>query len=417
LSKENISTSIEGARRLVVTRQHLAGKLLTTATREHILLVIRDLAFVQWDPIDVVAPSHIIDLWNRVGNFRLSDLEKLLWEEKKLFEHWPGRFAAIVLTEDYPLYYSMMKRYPESLGKSWGAQKASALKFLAKHTELAKSIMNQLKKGPLQLAQFNEYARTKRSAVAWTAGSDVSEMLSHLEMSGKVMVVGHQGIQNIWGLPEKFLPSWVERKELAEEEVERLAAQRAIRALGTASPPEINYYFPRGCYQNLKRALETLLEDSIIHRVHVEGFPERDERYIHDLDIKPLESMNTGAWQPRMSLLPPFDNLIIGRSRTNTVFGFDYSHEMFLPQNKRKFGYYVLSILWGDRFIGRVDPQMDREHEKLLIKSVHAEPGAPRDKEIPLMIKETLQRLAEFLGAKQVVYTNQVPEAWKSSLR
>jgi uncharacterized protein YcaQ len=231
------------------------------------------------------------------------------------------------------------------------------------------------------------------------------------------MVVGHQGYQNIWGLPEEFFPSWVERKELAEEEVERLAAQRAIRALGTASPPEINYYFPRGRYQNLKRALEGLLEDSIIHHVRVAGLHGKGDRYIHDLDVKSLESMNTDVWQPRMSLLPPFDNLICGRDRTNRVFGFDYSHEMFLPQNKRKFGYYVLPILWGDRFIGRVDPRMDMENEKLLINSVHAERGAPSDREVAAKIAETLDRLADFLGAKEVVYTTKVPVAWRNSLR
>ena len=85
-----------------------------------------------------------------------------------------------MLTEDYPLYYSMMKRYPESLGKSWGAQKARARKFLAEHRELAKSMMNQLKKGPLQLTQFKECVRTKRSTDGWNSGSDVSTMLFHL---------------------------------------------------------------------------------------------------------------------------------------------------------------------------------------------------------------------------------------------
>ena len=417
LSKEAITISAQDARRLAVAKQHLAGKLPTKATKEHILSVVRDLAFVQWDPIEVVARSHHIALWNRIGDFRLSDLDKLLWDEKKLFEHWANRVALIVLTEDYPLYYSMMKRYPESLSKSWGAQKAEARKFLAKHRELAKSITKQLKKGPLQLTQFEEYIRTNRSADGWTSGSDVSTMLFHLELSGEVMVVGHKGNQNTWGLPQEFLPSWVERTELDEEEVERLAAQRAIRALGTASPPEINYYFPRGRYQNLKRALESLQESSTIRRVHVEGIPGRDERYVHHLDIRLLESMKTDAWQPRMSLLPPFDNLICGRARTNTVFGFDYSHEMFLPQSKRKFGYYVLPILWGDRFIGRVDPLIDRRNEKLLINSVHAEPGAPSDTEVASKIRETIERLAEFLGAREVVYSTRVPAAWRSSLR
>jgi uncharacterized protein YcaQ len=416
LSKETITISAQDARRLAVTKQHLAGKLPAKATREHILSVVRDLIFIQWDPIEVVAPSHVLALWNRVGNFPLSDLDRLLWNEKKLCKHWANRAALIVLTEDYSIYYSLMKRYPGSLSKSWGAQKAHARKFLAEHRALAKSITKQLKKGPLHLTQFEEYLRTKRSADAWTSGSDVSEMLFHLELGGAVMVVGHQGNRNVWGLPEEFLPSWVERKELTEEDVERTAAQRAIRALGTASPPEINYYFPRGRYQNLRRALESLEDDSVIHRVRVAEYQGREERYIHEMDIRLLEMMND-AWQPRVSLLPPFDNLICGRSRTNRVFGFDYSHEMFLPQNQRKFGYYVLPILWGDKLIGRVDPLMDRSKERLVINSVHAEPTASADKEAAPKIAEAIQRLADFLGAKEVKYSSHVPAAWRSSLR
>ena len=416
MDKATITASSQAARRLAVTKQHLAGRLPSRSTGKDILSVVRDLTFVQWDPIAVVAPSHVLSLWNRVGNFRLSDLEKLLWNEKRLFLHWVNFAASIVLTEDYPLYYSMMKRYPESIGKSWGSRKPKTREFLAKHKELGESILNQLKQGPLQLTQFKEYVRTK-SVDGWSTGSVVSRMLFHLEMSGKIMVAGHQGNRNIWALSETFLSKSVEKKQLSEEEVERIAAQRAIRALGTASLREINYYFPRGRYQNLKKALDSLQEDSSIHRVHVAEFQERDERYIHDLDVKLLESINDHDWQPRMSLLPPFDNLICGRQRTNRVFGFDYNHEMFLPQHKRKFGYYVLPILWGERLIGRIDPILEKNRETLMINSVHAEPGAPDDKEVTSKIGEKIEQLAEFLGAKEVIYTARVPAAWKNSLR
>jgi uncharacterized protein len=415
LGKETVSTTIEDARRLAVTKQHLAGKVPPTATTEHILSVVRDLGYVQWDPIAAIAPSHVITLWSRVGNFRLSDLDRLLWGEKKLFEHW-APIAMIVLTEDYPLYYSLMSRYPESLSKSWGSQRVRARRFLAQHAGLRKRMLNQLKNGPLQLTQFKDYVRTKRNPDGWTSGSDVSHMLFHMQMSGEVMVVGHQGSQNIWGLPERFLPSWAKRTELPEEEFELQAAQRAIRALGTASPSEINFYFVRGRYQNLKKTLERLQNESAIHRVRVPGLGVRDERYIHDQDIELLESMNSDAWQPRMSLLAPFDNLICGRARTNRLFGFDYVHEQFLPVGKRKFGTFVLPILWGERLIGRADMRVDREDEKLLVNSLHAERGAPGDMEISLKIGETMEQLAEFLGAKEVVYTARVPSAWKNSL-
>jgi uncharacterized protein YcaQ len=416
LGNETISISADVIRRLAVTKQHLAGELPAKATRRDILSIVRDLAYVQWDPISIVAPSHVISLWARLGNFRVADLGNLLWDEKKLFEHWTP-IASIVLTEDYPLYYSLMRRYPGSLSGSWKSHEVRAKSFLAEHAELRKKMLNELKKGPLQLNQFEDYIRTRRNAPEWTPRSDVSHMLFHLLMSGDVMVVGHKGNQNIWGLSEDFLPDWVVRKELTEDEFERQAAQRAIRALGTATPSEINYYFVRGRYRNLKRTLARLQEESTIHRVNVEGFGNREKRYIHQKDVPLVERVTTDAWQPRMSLLSPFDNLICGRDRTNRVFSFDYVHEQFLPQEKRKFGTYLLPILLGDKLIGRIDPEMDKQNERLLINTVHAEPGAPRDKETSCRIRKIIDQLAEFLRAKEVVYTARVPPTWKSSLR
>ncbi len=410
---ETISASLEGIRRLAVARQHLAGRLPKRPSAEDIVSLIRDLPFVQWDPVTVVAPSHLISLWGRLGAFRISDLDGLMWRDRKVFLHWIP-IASLVLTEDYPIYYSLMKRYPESLTKAWGNHIPVAKRFLAKHRELRKRMLAELGRGPLQPTQFRDYVRTKRNEDGWSSGSDVSRMLFHMHMSGEVMVVGREGNQNIWGLSEEFLPSWAVRKELSEAEFEREAAQRAIRGLGTAIVREVRYYFPPGRYQNLKSTLTQLEEESVIHQVSVDDLREKDRRYIHDLDVPLLESASTGAWEPRMSLLPPFDNMLRQHAR---VFAFDYVREQFLPKEKRRFGTYVLPILWGERFIGRIDPQLDKKEEKLVINSVHAEPGAPGGKEISTMIGETIEHLADFIGAKEVVYRGPAPAEWKSALR
>ncbi len=228
--------------------------------------------------------------------------------------------------------------------------------------------------------------------------------------------MGHRGNQNVYGLSEEFLPTWVERKELSEEEFEREAAQRSLRALGAASPREIFFYFPRARYLNLKKTLESLEKESLIHQVEVKELGPRDERYIHDKDVEILESMNTDVWQPRTALLAPFDNFTCARGRTNRLFGFDYLHEQFLPASKRKYGTWVYPILWGDRLIGRADLRADRTKGKLMVNSVHAEPGAPSDKEVATGIGETMDELAEFVGMKEAVYTARVPRAWKNSL-
>ena len=410
-----IPTTVEAIRRLTVTKQHLSGKVPRRATRQDILSVVRDLGYVQWDPVPVVAPSHHISFWSRIGDFRPSDLEGLLWDERRLFEHWTP-IASLVLTEDYPLYSTLMKGYPKSLSRSWANHIPKAEKFLASHVQLRRRILRELRKGPLQLSEFSDYARTRRSSDGWSSGSDVSNMLFHLLMLGEVMVVGHEGNQNVWGLTEEFLPRWVEREPLTVKEFEREAAQRAIRALGTAAPSEIVYYFVRGRYQDLKNTLAELEAQSVIRRVIVDGLG-KEERYIHGEDVPLLESVRGEAWQPRTTLIAPFDNLIAGRQRTNRVFGFDYVHEQFLPREKRKFGTWVLPILRGERLIGRVDPRLDKEERKLVINSVHAEPGAPEGREVASDIGEAVEGLAGFVKAEGVVYTSRVPAFWRGALR
>ncbi len=412
MGSETISATLAGIRRLAVARQHLAGELPSRPSAEDIVSLIRDLPYVQWDPVTVVAQSHIISLWSRLGAFRTSDLERLMWRDRKVLLQWTP-LAFLVLTEDYPIYYSLMKRYPESLTKSWGNHIPKAKRFLAEHRELRKRMLRELARGPLRPTEFQDYVRTKRSADGWSTGSEVSSMLFHMHMSGDVMVVGREGNQNVWGLSEEFLPDWAVRGELSEEEFEWEAAQKAIRGLGTAVLREVRYYFPPGRYQNLKSTLARLEEGSVIRQVKVDGLDGKDKRYIHERDVRLLDSVSAGEWKPRLSLLPPFDNMLKQHSR---VFGFGYVREQFLPREKRRFGTYVLPILWGERFIGRIDPQFDKKEEKLVINSVHAEPGAPGGKEISSMVGETIERLSDFVGAKEVVYRGPVPAAWKSSL-
>ncbi|HYB76369.1 MAG TPA: crosslink repair DNA glycosylase YcaQ family protein, partial [Nitrososphaerales archaeon] len=102
MSRETISSSLVGIRKLAVARQHLAGRLPKRPAAEDIVSLIRDLPFVQWDPVTVVAPSHIISLWSRLGAFRTSELDRLMWHDKRVFLHWTP-IAFLVLTEDYPI--------------------------------------------------------------------------------------------------------------------------------------------------------------------------------------------------------------------------------------------------------------------------------------------------------------------------
>ena len=232
------------------------------------------------------------------------------------------------------------------------------------------------------------------------------------------MVVRHDGAQNVWGLLESFLPQWAERHALTEKHAESAMAERAILALGVATPRDIRLHYIRGCYLDLPGALDRLCERSVIHRVVIDGSARRpEEQYVHDRDVSLLESLASGLKERQVSLLPPFDNLVYNQTRLQRLFGFDYIREQFLPKEKRRFGTYVLPILWGDQLIGRLDPRLDRTKGQLVVNSVHAEPSAPTDRAVGHAIADKIGELAEFLGAKDVLYTSRVPAMWKGTLR
>jgi uncharacterized protein len=414
---DRITTTLQNARRLTITKQHLSGKLPRKPDADSILEVFRDIGCIQLDPISTVAPSHLIVLWSRLGNFDKSQLDKLLWRDKKIFEYWAHQ-ASLVLMEDYPLYYSVMRDYPESF--VWGGVwKERVRRWWNEHSSLRSFVLRELEqKGPVPSRQFEDDSRVRAPRSGWGSQGNVSRMLFHLQLKGEVMVVGRQGNQKLWGLSEKFLPRWASKKHLTADEVEHEAVQRAVRALGTASPSEIKYYFLRGRYRNLKATVERLLEESKILHVKIDsGLVGKGERYIHIEDVPLLNDLESDNWQPRISLLSPFDNLICDRKRTRSLFNFDYSIEIYTPSHKRRYGYYVLPILYGDRLIGRIDPMMDRKSKKLLVKAVHAEPKAPRGAEVSKEIAKAIEDLSQFLGAEQVVYSKRVPRFWRDSLR
>ena len=201
-------------------------------------------------------------------------------------------------------------------------------------------------------------------------------MLDYLWTTGKIMVAGRSGIQKLWDLSERCLPDWTPREKLSEKEVVRRAAQKALRALGVGTPQHINQHFTRKRYPHLKETLHALLAEGLIEKVHVED--DKAEWFIHTEDVPLLDRIEADEFAfERTTLLSPFDNLICDRARTAKLFNFDFRVEIYTPQHKRKFGYYVLPILHGDRLIGRIDPKMDREHGRLHIHAVHAETDAP----------------------------------------
>jgi uncharacterized protein YcaQ len=415
LSPSTREIDVTTARRLAITNQRLAGPRLPP-TREGLLDITRALGYLQLDPINVVARSHELVLWSRVGPYDTAELDALLWTERRLFEYW-AHAASIVLTEDYPLYAWLMRRYPRAI-HSYGRRVKA---WLAENLSLRRHVLTELRRrGPLRLRDFEDRSVTGWSSGGWTNDRNVERMLDVLWTQGKIFPIERSASGKYWDLAERVLPEWTPRQGLTDLQLTRRAAPRAIHALGVATPRHITRSFTQGRYPELDRVLRELERNGTLVRVHVakdHGKPLPGPWYVRADDLPTVDRLEAGDWEPRTTLLSPFDNLIIDRDRTDWLWDFLYRMEIYVPKEKRTFGYYSLPILHGDRLIGRIDSAADRPRQILVVNSVHAEATAPKDRRTATAILRAIEELAAFTGPRGIELPRELPAGWRGGLR
>jgi uncharacterized protein YcaQ len=333
--------TVEQARRIAVRAQLLDG----SAT--DVLDTVRRLGRLQLDPIATVAtPQHLV-LWSRLGRaYDPADLDRLLWEERKLFE-WA---AFIWPIEDLPMIRARM----EARGEGRYSWQRRSTEFLKRNASFRRYVLRELdRRGPLLSRELDDRSVWGWESHGWTGDRNVTEMLGILHGRGEVAIVGRRGKQRLWDLAARWYP---ETETMSRAESDELFARKRFRALGVR--------FDKGEW-----------------RAH----PDVDDAEIPD----------------RLTVLSPFDRLIHDRERAETLFGFRYRLEMYVPKAKREFGYYVLPILRGDRLVGRIDAQRDVKAKTLAVRRVFVEPGVRLPK---ARVERTLLQLAHLAGAERVVY-------------
>lgn len=397
------------ARRLSIFCQHLAGPQ-PRPTAEGIMGVMHDLGCVQIDPVSVVVPSHYLVLFSRLGPYDRKLLDKLLWEDQRLFEDW-GHCTSIVVTDDYPIFAALKRAY---------SPPAKFQKWLDQNKDLRRYILRELRHhGSLPTSHFKDKAIIDWTSTGWTAGRNVSQMLQYLWAKGKIMVVCREGTQKIWGLTEHSLPTWIPDKPLSYHEASKKIGEKALRALGVAQPAHIRHHYIRGIPERSAAVAEELEAEGKIEELKIKdentGKYWRGSWYIHTENLEVLSRLEDGEVELRTTLLSPFDNLIYDRKRTEQLLQFRYRFELYVPKNQRQYGCYVLPILYGDQFIGRIDPVMNRKTNALIINAIYAEPNAPQGQAIGQRVVDAIDDLATFLDANEVVYPSKIPNDWKKA--
>jgi uncharacterized protein YcaQ len=325
-----VPVSVEEARRIAVRAQLLDGR------GRGVLETVRRLGFLQLDPISSVAPPQHLVLWSRLGAFDTAELDRLLWEERKLVE-WD---AFVYPVEDLPILKAFMRRCDRPLD-------LRIIRWLKEHAAYRRYVLRELReRGPLLSREIEDAPSHKREEHRWWGQRKMGLMLECLSARGEVAVVGRQGKQRIWDLAERWYP---ETETLRLPTAKKLYEEKRFRALGVR-----------------------LLRGRLV------AHPDAED----------------GPVPARVTFLSPFDRLVHDRDRLEALWGFRYRLEMYVPAAKREYGYYVLPILHGDRLVGRIEPVLDRKTRELGVKGVWWEPG-----EQELDLTEPLDELQRWLAS------------------
>jgi uncharacterized protein YcaQ len=372
------------------------GQVLGGPRAASVLEVVERLGKVQVDPTAVVARAERLTLWSRYGAYDPDWLRRMLEDEpRQLFEYR----AHLIPVADLPLHRPAMQRFP----REEYTRGRYIAEWLRDNPAFRAYLLDELRqRGPLLSRDLDDRAEVPWRTGGWNDGKNLGRMLEILWHAGEIAISRRQGSQRVWDLFERVLPV-PEGPPLPDEVVAIELMERQLRGRGFTEPgwgTALDYRLPARDIGE-----ESLRTDGVAIPVVVAGLP--GEWLAH---AELLAALDAGGWQPRTTLLGPFDPLIGDRERTEALFDFRFRLEIYVPAAKREHGYYVLPILHGDRLIGRIDPVFDRKGRILTVNSVYAEADAPAD--AWPRVRVAIDELASWLGAAEVVLPD-LPLPWR----
>jgi uncharacterized protein YcaQ len=402
--------TLSEARRIALGAQGFGRPRPAAPVRaEHLRRIIRQLGLVQLDYVNVLVPAHYMVFFSRLGPYKRSLLEDVVYRGREFTEHWAHE-ASIVPMDAWPLLRHRMESHRP---RPWGFDR-----FMKEHADFAQAVLEAVRtKGPLaagDLAALEYPPGTDQSNVgriaqwlkevgSWIGTAERGILEAHFGRGLLAVAERRANFSRSYDLAERIIPAEHFSRKVEHEEAERELLRRAARSCGVATADDLADYY-RMPIRSARQRIAELVEAGDLREVDVEGW--RQKAYLHP-EARPAASLEIEA------LLAPFDPLIWYRPRVARLFDFEYRIEIFVPQPKRRWGYYVLPFLLGDSLVARVDLKAERAQGKLMVLALYLESsikkaGIARRTAITALGRE-LRAMAGWLGLDGVVVGQSVP--------
>jgi uncharacterized protein len=395
-------TTAEAARRFLVARHFLAPARSVQGGRAGVLEVMARLGSIQYDPIAVAGRNHDLVLHARVAGYDPAWCDEL-YERREIFEA-ANKGLSLVPTAEFPWFRGNLGRRSQ--------------RTLDENAEVAERVFERIRaEGPLSALDFE---RERGSTTDWFGlpTNTVKAVLEAGVLTGVLGLARRDGNRRYYDLLERLLPADVLARELPITEQLRhklLSRYRAHGLLGVSGANDVfggigtakpDPRLPESPGRNALR--EELVERGDLVPVQVEGVT--GKRFVLAAEVANLEAPPEPA--SSVAFLPPFDALVWDRRLLGELFGFDYVWELFLPPPKRRWGWYVLPILFRDRFVGRIEPRIDRAESRVEILDLWWEDGfdVTGTEGFVDAMRDALGAYVRFAGAERLAWPSRLGE-------
>lgn len=390
-----LTLSNQQARRVFLDRHALLEKPAGPANGANLLDLIQRLGFVQLDSINTVARAHDLILFSRRPRYRPKHLKTLYERDKALFEHWTHD-AAVIPMAYYPWWHLRRQRDAALLKSRWRDWRREG--FEAQFQTVIDQIREE---GPLSSSDVGK--GEQRGSGGWWDWHPSKTALEYLWRSGVLCVVGRDGFRKRYDLTERVLDQHLCNANTAPDTASVIdwCCNGALDRLGFATPAQLAAFWAHVSLPEAKAWCDGQIATGALQPLDVEMADGSVRRHVARPGIADDPAIATPA-HPRLRVLSPFDPALRDRKRAQQLFDFDYRIEIFVPEEKRQFGYYVFPILEGDRVVGRVDMKAFREVDALVVKALWPEEGVRWGKGRQQAFEAELDRLVRLAGVQHI---------------